>query len=120
MELLQLLPPAEVPGAVPRVALPRDLPTPDVVGAGREQERMTGFGAQPADPLGHELRVGELLGSAFAAHFEAVRIRCVGGVDGGQGGFQPARPVSGCAGSFTHLTWEDRDRRMALTSLFVS
>ena len=111
VELLQLLAPAEVARAVLRVALPRDLPTPDVVGAGREQERMTGFGAEAADPLGDELRVGELLGSEFAAHFEAVRIVSVGGVDGGQGGFQPARPGSGCAGS---------GRRSGLTHVFSS
>ena len=76
------------------------------MGAGCEQERLAGFGVEAVDPVGHELRVGALLGSVLPARLNAVRIVFVRRVDRGESGFKAAVPSAGSVSTFPRYLTE--------------
>ena len=85
MEALEGGAPPEVTLASGGVGVAGALPSADVVGAGGEQERLIGLGAQGADPAGHHLGVGGLLGPGDAADGQPVGVGGVGLVDAADG-----------------------------------
>ena len=85
VEPMQCPPPTQVSGAPGRIRRTGNHPAADVMRAHREQRSFARFGSEPANPLGRQLGVRELLRSQLAPNHDLVGIVGVRVVDRGHG-----------------------------------
>lgn len=92
--LLLVAAPAQVAGSAIGIPVARELPAPEVVGPGRDEERVVGIGDQLGDPPVGEAPVCEREGELLAADDDAVGVLRVGRVDRGERGLERAAQVT--------------------------